>query len=513
MRVVDCFPFFAPYGEEILYLRVNLLKDVVDNFIIVESNKTHNGKPVERKFLEIAQKQGLPMEKIIYIEHDIPETEDLEITKLDRMNAGEQNANNLDSLYSRVRERLQKDAVMQALDQFDDNDVFLYGDADEIIKPQNVRWVAEMARAHQHVTLKIPLVYLQGRADLRVYQRDDRGPAMWWRGMFFATKAQLKKFSVNRIRCGATPLPVKWPTQDNVVIQDMGWHFAWMGDRDQRKTKATSFAHAHDNFDWLGEGTQFNEYWTKHNNDPVEGGIAPDGNPNHFLMRYPIEELPSLLLETDFVREFLMPETKITDDYQFNPCECFWCNKLEYPLLYNLDGDKYWFEIPRCGTVTIKESYPNRKKVFRTDDEYDEIKSKPAVVISDPLERFISTLNAYLTPKQRYYHYGKDMFEAFSVDLDECTKEEKVELFFRNIHKMVTLHQVHHFHPQTRFIDTNKFKKFTVVKREEINSFFGTPKHMNETVKDITIEDLSPEQIEFVKRIYKSDYEFIKKHG
>ena len=77
MKIVDCFPWFAPYGEELLYLRVNLLKDHVDKFIIVESNKTHAGKDVDRKFPEVARKLGLPIEKIIYVEHDIPETEDL----------------------------------------------------------------------------------------------------------------------------------------------------------------------------------------------------------------------------------------------------------------------------------------------------------------------------------------------------------------------------------------------------------------------------------------------------
>ena len=81
MQIVDCFPFFAPYNEELLYLRVNLLKDHVDKFIIVESNKTHAGEPVERKFMEIARKQGLPMEKIIYVEHDIPEKDEIEIFK------------------------------------------------------------------------------------------------------------------------------------------------------------------------------------------------------------------------------------------------------------------------------------------------------------------------------------------------------------------------------------------------------------------------------------------------
>ena len=35
---------------------------------------------------------------------------------------------------------------------------------------------------------------------------------------------------------------------------------------------------------------------------------------------------------------------------------------------------------------------------------------------------------------------------------------------------------------------------------------------MNETVKEITRESFSKEQIEFIKRIYKSDYEFFEKY-
>jgi len=191
--IVDCFPFFAPTGVELLKLRVNLLKDVVDKFIIVESNKTHSGKPVERKFLEIARQQGLPMEKIHYVEHDIAEQEDLVIEKVDRINAGA-NRDSENSLYARVRERLQKDAVMQAMDNFNDNDVFIYGDADEIIKPENVKWVAQMCRNNPEIILKIPLAYLQGRADLRAFNTDG-SHVVWWKAMFFATKFQIMKTS------------------------------------------------------------------------------------------------------------------------------------------------------------------------------------------------------------------------------------------------------------------------------------------------------------------------------
>ena len=317
MAIVNCFPFFAPYGEELLYLRVNLLKDYVDKFIIVESDKTHSGKPVERKFMEIARNQGLPIEKIIYIEHDIPETEHLQVRDVDRKNAGV-NGHNEASLYARVRERLQKDAVMQALNEFKNDDVFIYGDADEIINPKNIKWVANIARNNQNAIIKIPLVYLQGRADLRIHHQNG-DPVVWWKAMFFATKAQIMQHTVNNIRCGHIPHNVMWPTHAGKVIHDMGWHFAWMCNKEQRQAKADSFAHAHDSFKFLGEVGSYSKYKEFVDSSQLaEGVIAPDGNTDHILKRYPHEELPQLIFETPFVKEFLLPEVDITQDYAFN---------------------------------------------------------------------------------------------------------------------------------------------------------------------------------------------------
>jgi hypothetical protein len=512
--IVDCFPFFAPYGEELLYLRVNLLKDHVDKFIIVESDKTHSGKPVERKFMEIARNQGLPIEKIIYVEHDIPDTEYLQVRDVDRQNAGV-NGNNEESLYARVRERLQKDAVMSAMHQFKNDDVFIYGDADEIINPKNVAWVANIARNNQNVVIKVPLVYLQGRADLRIHHQNDE-PVVWWKAMFFATKGQIMQHSINNIRCGHIPQKVMFPTQGGKIVQDMGWHFAWMGNEQQRKTKADSFAHAHDSFKFLGDVgsySKYNDLLDKH--QLAEGDIAPDGNVDHVLKRYSHDNLPALIFDTPFVKDFLLPEVNIEEDYSFNNCKCYWCEKLKFPLLYDLDGDKSWFEVPRSCSVTIKESFPARQQVFRNTKKYIGMvdTETPIVVFTDPLERFISLINVYLTDKQRYIGYGKDLFSTFGKNLDECTKEEKIDLFFKNLNKINSNHQVHHFHPQSKFVDTENFADLTVIKREDVNEFFGITQKLNETRKDITLADLSEEQIEFVKRIYQSDYEFIEKYA
>ena len=516
MQIVDCFPFFAPYGEELLYLRVNLLKDHVDKFIIVESNKTHSGKPVERKFPEIARKLGLPIEKIIYVEHDIPETEDLEILDIDRRNAGE-NRNNKESVYARVRERLQKDAVMMALHDFEKRDVFIYGDADEIIDPRHIKWLAQMAHNHPNVIIKVPLVYLQGRADLRIHHRNGV-PVIWKRAMFFATKEQLQYHKLSNIRCGNISAPIRFPTNNGVIQEDMGWHFAWMGTSKQRQTKADSFAHAFDSFQWHSEGGYADYKRFVDTTEPVEGNIAPDSNVDHILKRYPHDQLPQLIFETPFVKDFLLPEVKMDQHYAFNDCKCYWCEKLEWPLMYDLEnnGEKLWFEVPRSCSVTIKESFPLRIQVMRGTRLYNsfiESKKKPIMIFTDPIDRFISLINVYITPKQRYSDYGKDIFSTFGQDINTLSKQEKIDFFFANLNKITSLHQVHHFHPQCRFVDTENFDEFEVVKREDVNQYFGIDKKYNVTNKEVTREDFSEEQIEFIKRAYASDYAFFEKYG
>lgn len=519
MQIVDCFPWFAPYGEELLYLRVNLLKDHVDKFIIVESNKTHSGQPVERKFPEVARKLGLPIEKIIYVEHDIPDTEDLEIIDIDRRNAGV-NRNNKDSLYARVRERLQKDAVMEAfhMHNFDKRDIFIYGDADEIIDPRHVKWVAQQAHNHPNIIIKIPLVYLQGRADLRIHHQNGV-PVIWKRAMFFATKEQIQHFKVSNIRCGNISMEIRFPTNQGVIQDDMGWHFAWMGSNAQRQTKADSFAHAFDNFEWHTEEGGYADYKRfVDTTEPVEGNIAPDSNVDHILKRYPHESLPQLIFEVPFVKDFLLPEVKLDQTYAFNDCTCYWCEKLEWPLMYDLEdnNEKLWFEVPRSCSVTIKESFPQRRQIMRETRLYKRLveeKKKPIMIFTDPIDRFISLINVYLTNRQRYSDYGKDIFSTFNKDISELSKQEKIDLFFTNLNKITSLHQVHHFHPQCRFVDTENFKEFEVVLREDVNNYFGITEKHNVTQKDITKEDFTPEQIDFIKRAYASDYAFLKKYG
>ena len=86
-------------------------------------------------------------------------------------------------------------------------------------------------------------------------------------------------------------------------------------------------------------------------------------------------------------------------------------------------------------------------------------------------------------------------------------------MFFSNLNKITSNHQVHHFHPQCRFVDTESFEQIEVIKREDVNDYFGITARHNVTDKDITVDDFTEEQIDFIKRAYASDYAFFKKYG
>ena len=54
---------------DILELRLNTLNHVVEKFVVVESNKTHSGKPKELNFVLNKERFQSFLPKIIYIVH------------------------------------------------------------------------------------------------------------------------------------------------------------------------------------------------------------------------------------------------------------------------------------------------------------------------------------------------------------------------------------------------------------------------------------------------------------
>ena len=69
----DCFPYFNE--RELLELRINLLKDHIDEFVICEANRTHSGIPKEYTLEKTLQELNIPLDKIRIVKVELPDKE------------------------------------------------------------------------------------------------------------------------------------------------------------------------------------------------------------------------------------------------------------------------------------------------------------------------------------------------------------------------------------------------------------------------------------------------------
>lgn len=314
MQIIDFFPYFDGTGKELLELRINILKDYVDKFIICESNKTHSGISIEYKLEERIKEFNLPSKKIQVIRIDIPEEDKLPVELIDIFNCYEDNKNKI-SIRARTRERMQKDSLLSILDTYSDNTLFLVSDSDEIIDPKHLQWLAATVLAHQDVIIKVPLVHLEGCANLRVHKTSGY-PKLWDGALFMATKIQLKKATPTQIRSNINnPFPIRYLHHDSKRVEDLGWHFSWMGKKYHRNLKRKNFTHYNDKFqNILGNSYSSSSIEDFHDQEPVEGMISPSGELDTVLKLYPESLLPQQIFLLPAVKEYLLPKSPVITD-------------------------------------------------------------------------------------------------------------------------------------------------------------------------------------------------------
>lgn len=292
MRIIDCFPYFNE--KELLELRIRLLYDYVDKFIICDADRTHSGKPKPFTCNETIKSLGLPTDKIQVIEVNLP-----------------QKSNKWGS-DSWVRERAQRNAAAEFIE---DDDIVFVSDCDEIINPKFIEYYATIASQYPNNILRVPLVFLNGRADLKVY--DENGNPREWNSSYFCMKSHLQKYTLSDIR-EAKSLNNQIVFSDiyiteNGEIQDAGWHFSWMGDLDRMNTKCNSFLHHY-------------ECNVVDNYSAEENSTDPLGRMDHILKKYDIKLLPSKIFEIDKIKKFLL-KTKTWKEID---------GFFEYPTFYDM---------------------------------------------------------------------------------------------------------------------------------------------------------------------------------
>lgn len=312
-NIVDCFSYFNE--KEILELRINLLKDYVDKFFIVDANYTHSGIKKEYICKKTIKELQLPEEMIEVLEVD------LSAENLGNPTEYDQYWNN--ELEYGSRERIQRDSIAKCLDtnNFDEDTVFIVGDCDEIINPKYISLMAGLARSNRDKIFKCDLDYLGGRADLRIYNKGSNVPVEWNCSLFVCLKEHMEKTSLTHIRSDSfNPYPIVWPytlerdENGNYItsqrMSSLGWHFSWMGNNNDRLVKSKSFCHSNQKVESESD-TYYGSYEMDEfivNYDAKEGSKSPAGFSNTVLKYYPIENLPQIIFDLPRVKNYLLPE-------------------------------------------------------------------------------------------------------------------------------------------------------------------------------------------------------------
>ena len=314
--IVSFFPYFAPTCREILALHLQIIESTVDHVVITESDRSQAGIPIQPNLRQTLEDIGWPQHRVTVIDLKIPPDADLEIQPIDIANTHElgtnlsHNSHNIESQRARARERLQKDSLMQVLDDFPKDTVFCHSDCDEIMDPRHMAYISQMCRSNPQVVIKIPLVYLQGRADLRVYDRVTDKPAPWHGGMFLAMKSHFHQATPSQIRSNNyNPWPIMYISQDGEPCWDLGWHFSWMGDVQSRWIKSQHFAHHADTFSWLRSPCYSSEQHREFlESVPLAPGqTPPSGDQTQVLQAYDPSLLPAVLHTDAALKSFFLP--------------------------------------------------------------------------------------------------------------------------------------------------------------------------------------------------------------
>lgn len=291
-RIVDCFPFFKE--KELLELRIRLLYDQVDQFLICEANKTHSGVDKEYICENILAELNLKSDKIKVIKVDLP--------------GKYENKNNL------FRERAQRDAFVEHLQE---GDICIVSDCDEIINPTMLKRYIEVARQHPENVLRVPMVNLHGRADLKAFDTHPERNHYLWVPAYIGLKEHFVKYTPSQIResTSVERYDIEFTdifiTENNKLLES-GWHFSWMGSNLDRLEKSKAFLHANDYI--IGAIAQVGEPELENfilNFNPKNGKTDVLGRNRFILETYPIEKLPSLLLKNKKLKEYFLPEVTI----------------------------------------------------------------------------------------------------------------------------------------------------------------------------------------------------------
>lgn len=217
--IYDCFTFFNEL--DLLEIRLNVLNDVVDKFVLVEATKSHSGKDKALYFSEHKERYKAFQDKIIHvIVDDYPECTS-----------------------PWVYENHQRNAILRGLTQAQPDDAIMISDLDEIPEPSLVRAYAKS----KEVVLFIQKLFYYYLNYLNVSSPDwplgtKLLPYAYFLGDDTMLKVSYNEFHLPELNQGVTPTKIRF-VENATMIRDAGWHFSYLGGTEAIIKKIQSTAH------------------------------------------------------------------------------------------------------------------------------------------------------------------------------------------------------------------------------------------------------------------------------
>jgi hypothetical protein len=239
--IYDCFTFFNEL--DLLEIRLNILDDHVDYFVLAECEETFSGLAKPLYYNENKSRFSKWNHKIIH-----------------HVNSKIETQNSFERAY------YQKENISISIKHLNDDDVVYYGDLDEIWKPQEVD--DKVYKLHQ---LNYSY-YLNYRSSEK------------WIGTLVGRYKNIKEIGFNYLR--ANPTNFK---------KDGGWHFTNMGGPDQIRKKLESYDHQEYNLHWIKNTL---EQRMENGQDFI--GRPHDWEGNQFTFRIDESDLPKYILENKY---------------------------------------------------------------------------------------------------------------------------------------------------------------------------------------------------------------------
>ena len=212
MAIFDCFQYFNE--DHIADLRFNILNEYVDFFVVVESTVNHQGQTRKLHFDKNKYKKFL--NKIVYIEVD--DTPD----NIKKPHTGGES----------LVEQHQRNSIMKGLNKSQDNDLIILSDVDEIPDLNKLKVFDKNKYAvfsQKMFMYKLNLLNLNENNwhGSKICLKKNLKSPQWLRNLKF------KKYPFWRI-----------DKQKNLqIIDNGGWHFAYLQDVKNISKKIKSFAH------------------------------------------------------------------------------------------------------------------------------------------------------------------------------------------------------------------------------------------------------------------------------